>query len=81
MDGSLLPLGDPTAGVTEATVSAWSLMVMMGHGGVGVLAENVGNGHYLLPMNFTMPGAWQVDITVQVGERRAVMSLMIPAFD
>lgn len=77
----LVRMTEMDKGVTGADVSAWSMMNVMGHGGAIQQGEELGDGYYRLPMAFSMPGSWQVDITIDTGQENGTVSIQVPALD
>jgi copper transport protein len=53
--------GEP---VRDAAVQATATMRYMEHGTFSETALSAGDGHYLLPLQFTMPGEWQLELQI-----------------
>jgi hypothetical protein len=67
----------PGDAVDGAVVQATATMLLMDHGAVATEATPTGDGHYLLPLRFGMPGEWQIDLAVSAGDQHASMVLVV----
>jgi hypothetical protein len=54
--------------VDGLTIGAAVRSLTMDMGTLQQAAVPLGNGHYLLPFQFSMPGQWQIDLTVGRGQ-------------
>ncbi|MDE3074114.1 MAG: FixH family protein [Chloroflexota bacterium] len=75
LDVWLLHDGDAQRPVEDGRITTHGYMRFMAHGGVGTVSTAAGGGHYLLPLQFTMAGDWQVDLDVTAGDQHAQLSL------
>lgn len=56
--------------VTDATVELVSDMVFMDHGSFALPGKSIGEGHYVLPLNFLMYGEWHVEFNIVTADGR-----------
>jgi hypothetical protein len=59
--------GEP---ITDAKVELISEMVFMDHGSYALSGKSVGEGHYVMPLNFLMYGEWVMEIYIRAPDGR-----------
>ena len=65
----------------DADVRAETDSGFIEHGGFSVSAEAAGEGHYLLPLRFTMPGEWAVDVIISRAGETSALRLNFDLFE
>ncbi len=55
-------------------------MLAMGHGSVSAEAQNIGGGHYLLPLDYIMFGPWEQIVTIRIGLQRIRLPIIVVAY-
>ncbi|MBI3968863.1 MAG: FixH family protein [Chloroflexi bacterium] len=63
------------APIADAGVQATVHMRFMDHGTLQRAAVPTGDGHYLLPLQFAMPGEWQIDLTITTPDSQGTIHL------
>jgi len=67
-------------GVADGGVEVVFDMLAMGHGSVSGEGQNIGGGHYLLPLDYTMFGPWEQLVTIRIGLQRIHLSIIVVAY-
>jgi hypothetical protein len=65
----------------DATVQAAARMLYMDHGIFRPVILRGDKGHYVLPIQFPMPGEWQVDVEIGVAGKQATLQVLMDVFD
>ncbi len=63
--------------VTDAAINLQYDMFMMEHGASQAAVDNIGDGHYVVPVQFSMFGSWMLEITVSVAGQDDLLSMPI----
>jgi hypothetical protein len=67
--------------VSDATVKASARMRFMDHGSFQVVAVPSGDGSYVAPLEFAMPGEWALTLAIQTPRESGEIILDLDAFD
>ncbi len=73
--------GTPANPIDDSLVTALVQMRFMDHGTLKLVALHSDGGHYLLPVQFAMPGEWQVDIVIDTAGKQSTLQLLLDVFD
>ncbi len=65
----------------DATIQATATMLFMDHGTFRQVAYPAGEGHYLLPLQFPMPGEWQLELDITAVDAQKTLYLDLNLFE
>lgn len=67
-------------GIADGGVEVVFDMLAMGHNSVSAEGQNIGGGHFLLPLDYTMFGPWEQIVTIRIGLQRIHLPIIVVAY-
>jgi hypothetical protein len=73
--------GDGGEAVADARLLVTGTMLHMAHGMIRPTVVNSSDGHFVVPVDFTMAGEWDLEIEVTTPEESGIVHLTLDVYD